>query len=138
MQKRPHVDCKSAEDLIKLLESEQEFLKKMIEKDKVHTEDSFKLNFVNRLQSIKSSLLDLQMHIDMNKEKVNQKTNDDFNLILEILDRYYEMKDAEFAERADDYVEGTHEDKSKREHENEFIASQDFNHRVQRYVNPEY
>ena len=104
ISKRPHVDAKTTSDLIKLLDTEQDDIKKIIEKNKVDTLNTFTLHYVNRLHLIKASLLELEMHLKINNERIDDKNNGDWLVVLEIMDKYYELKDRVFVERNDDFI----------------------------------
>lgn len=104
--KRPHVQATKADELIKILDLEEKFISKLIEENKndANTFDTFKLNYGNRLHLIKSSLSLLQYKLEHNKEAINEKSQD-WRVIMDILDNYYDLKDKNFHERNDDFID---------------------------------
>jgi hypothetical protein len=102
--RRPHTSAKDASELQKILEDEEKHLQVLIDQNKSENreiEDTQNLNYVNRLYMLKSSLTQLHYKIDNSKEVINEKKTHDWNILMEIFDKYYELKDEKFIEKND-------------------------------------
>ena len=102
--RRPHSRAKDSSDLQKIIEEEEKYLQSLIDGSKTENADvgdTQNLNFVNRLHLIKSSLTQLHYKIENNKELISEKKTNDWNILMEIFDKYFELKDEHFIEKND-------------------------------------
>jgi hypothetical protein len=102
--RRPHTSAKDASELQMMIEDEEKYLQKLIDQNKTEnpeSEDTQNLNYVNRLYLVKSSLTQLHYKINTNKDDINARKNQDWNMLMEIFDKYFELRDENFIEKND-------------------------------------
>jgi hypothetical protein len=90
---RPHSNCRTAAEIQKVLDEEEKFLQKMIDANTGN--EIGKIDYTRSLYMIKSSLTQLHLKIEENKDIIN-KNKDEMNKIKELLDEYCEVKDKQF------------------------------------------
>jgi hypothetical protein len=134
ISRRPHANSLDANDLQKAIEAEENYLQDLIFKNNNNLDDTNKLNFINRLHLIKSSLTQLHYKIEKNKEKINDKKNNDWKTIMEIMDDYSELKEQNFIEKSDLIVFKNDKDKSDRVDNENSTATKKFFKKVDDYV----
>jgi hypothetical protein len=102
--RRPHTSAKDASELQVIIENEEKNLQKLIDRNKAEnpeSEDTQNLNYVNRLYMLKSSLTQLHYKINNTKEDINERKTQDWNMLMEVFDKYFELKDEDFIEKND-------------------------------------